>query len=93
MNLLITDTERFERLFPDAAAFLITAELRKECFSLACEIKRRTQHEDPRRTVWTDARFAELRETLACREPWFQEQLRCEFGYEPIETSTEETTP
>ena len=76
-RVLITDGERFERAWPDAAAHLHAAHLRYEAFTIGRIV-------ESGRASWQQRRLAELMSAPACRESWFIEQMRREHrGSEP----------
>ena len=69
MNMLVRDQEVFTSRYPDAAAFVLAAELRRELYVITGALQ----------AAWPPyrrARVLELLQAPACREPWFVAQLR-----------------
>ena len=68
MMMLSRDSDMFHSRFCEAEAFLCAADLRFECYDLAC----RTYEVSPYRS----RRLKELLHAPACREQWFVVMLR-----------------
>ena len=67
MRMLSRDNDVFYSRFYEASAFLMAADLRYECYVLACM--------NPR-NQWQETRLTELLRCPACREQWFVIMLR-----------------
>jgi len=69
-DMLERDREVFEKKYPDASMFVLSAALRLECYILSREWKRND---------WQQARLIELLHSPAIHEEsWFKEKLRIE---------------
>jgi hypothetical protein len=69
--MLEVDRELFSSKYPDAAAFMLAASLRHECYVIG----RRRPSE---RTNYHRGRLEELLRSPACREPWFVRKFESE---------------
>lgn len=67
VRLLTKDEQIFRETFPEASSYLLSAELRNECFSLHC---RKFKND------WEVKRYQELLKCPACKEPWFQRLIK-----------------
>lgn len=74
MRLLTPDDKQLRRKWPDAYAFMIAAQLRAEMHDLLMR-REYGPRPDIGERIRQRERLATLRQSPACREPWFVDAL------------------